>query len=334
MVKQKSFLQDVIDTYGIKVLIKTYPDGYPTISTGSLAIDISTGIGGIPLGRYSEIYGPEAGGKTSLGLSICRQAILSGKKCLYIDVENSMDYGYAENILDELLTDENIIFLQPNSAEDSFTLAEKGIDSGFDCIIFDSVAAISPDEEVEKDYGKQSIGLAPRLTNQFLKKTRNKILDRGVAFVFTNQVRANIGSYMGGYITPAGYALKHYTSLRIYLSKSTSIEADGVDIGNVVNFTIKKNKMAVPFRTAETNIIYGKGIDYYRDVLKFGSLLGVIKAKGPYLAFEETVLGQGLAKSIETIKENQQMLDNIVEKCYNVAGVSYPPVRSGKVIEE
>lgn len=335
MAKQKSFLDDVIDKYGANVIAKDYTDGHPSISTGSLAIDVSTGIGGIPVGRYSEIYGPEAGGKTTLSLSICRQAILTGLKCLYVDVENSVDIPYAKAVIGDVYSDDSIVFIQPDTAEDAFALAEKGIDSGFRTIIFDSIASISPEEEVMKDYGKQSIGLAPRLTNQFLKKTRNKILNDDICFIFTNQIRANIGSYMGGYITPAGYALKHYTSLRIYLAKRTNIENQGGDVvGNDVEFVIKKNKLANPFRTAMTNIIYGEGVDYLRDVVKFGAFLGAIKSRGPYLAFNDVVLGQGIVKTMDNLRENPETLDKIVETCYNLASVKYPPIRPSGLEED
>ena len=325
MAKEKDFIQELTDKYG-DIMARDYPDGHPVVSTGSLAIDVSTGIGGIPVGRYTEVYGAESGGKTTLAISICKNAIQQGIKCLYVDVENSLDLFYTRSILGDLYTKENIIVVQPNSAEDAFNLSEFGIDSGFRCIIFDSVAAIATEEEVDKEYGKQSIALGPRLTNQFLKKTRNKIKENEVAFVFTNQVRANIGSYMGGYTIPGGYALKHYTSLRIMLSKGKTIEVQGVDKGNDVSFIIKKNKLAVPFRQAETNIIYGEGIDFYRDVIKFATMLGVIQARGAYLIFEETTLGQGVVKALDYLHENQETLDNIIKKCYNMSGIKYPPV--------
>lgn len=331
MKKSKDLLQELQDKYGEEIRLKEYPDGHPVVSTGSLAIDVSTGIGGIPVGRYTEVYGPEAGGKTTLCLTICRNALKHGLQTLYVDVENSVDSDYAKELIgttedwDSFGTDKFLI-VQPKTAEDSFNIAEMGIDNGFQCIIFDSVASISPEDEMEKDYGKQVIGLSPRLTNQFLKKTKAKIREKEVVFAFTNQIRANIGSYVGGYTTPAGYALKHYTSLRIYLSKGTSIKEEDEAVGNVVNFVIKKNKLAVPYRQAETNLIYGKGINYYRDVLAFASLLGVVKSRGPYFSLGDVTLGQGTNKAIEYLSQNPEILDKIEEMCYNVAGIRYPPV--------
>jgi recombination protein RecA len=325
--KSRDLLQELQDKYGDDILIREYPEGHPALSTGSLAIDVSTGVGGIPVGRYTEIYGPEAGGKTTLCLSICRNALQLGLPVLYVDVENSVDFPYAKAVLGDLYNPKNILIVQPVTAEDAFDIAETGIDNNYRCIIFDSVASIAPEEEMDKDYGKQSIGLSPRLTNQFLKKTKAKIRDKEIVFVITNQIRANIGAYVGGYTTPAGYALKHYTSLRIYLSKGQSIEVDEKPIGNFINFVIKKNKLGIPYRQAETNIIYGKGIDYYRDVLKFSTLLGVIKSRGPYFAFGDTTIGQGVNKTIDFLAENQEVLDKIAETCYNIVGVQYPPVK-------
>jgi|MudIll2142460700_1097286.scaffolds.fasta_scaffold02644_3 recombination protein RecA len=333
--KSKDLLQELQDKYGDDILIREYPDGHPSVSTGSLAIDVSTGVGGIPVGRYTEIYGPEAGGKTTLCLSICKNALKLGIPVLYVDVEHSVDFPYVKAILGDLYDKKNILIVQPVTAEDAFDMAETGIDNNYGCIIFDSVASIAPEEEMDKDYGKQSIGLSPRLTNQFLKKTKAKIRDNETIFVITNQIRANIGAYVGGYTTPAGYALKHYTSLRIYLSKGQAIEEDDKAVGNYINFVIKKNKLGIPYRQAETNLIYGKGIDYYRDVLKFSTLLGVIKSRGPYFSFEETTLGQGGAKSIEYLMTNPEVLDKIEKVCYNVVGVQYPPVRvERKVVDE
>jgi len=326
--KSKDLLQELQDKYGDDILVREYPEGHPSVSTGSLAIDVSTGIGGIPVGRYTEIYGPESGGKTTLCLTIARNALKKGLKVLYVDVENSVDLAYAKLILADGYDTDNFIIVQPTTAEDAFGIAEAGIDGNCRCVIFDSIASIAPEDEMEKDYGKQSIGLSPRLTNQFLKKTKAKIRESESIFVITNQIRANIGAYVGGYTTPAGYALKHYTSLRIYLSKGTNIKEGEDVVGNIVNFVIKKNKMGIPYRQAETNLIYGKGIDYLRDVLNFGSLLGVIKSRGPYFSFEDSTLGQGSVKSIEYLIEHPEVLDKIENVCYNVAGIKYPPIRA------
>ena len=315
-------LDKVLEEYGEDVIIREYPEGVPSISTGSLAIDVSTGIGGIPKGRFTEVYGPEGSGKTTLLLNIAREAVNTGERVLFIDTENSLDYAYAEEIVGNM-DSEIFLIIQPESAESSFTIAMMGIEAGYTCILFDSVAALSPEKELEKGMEKQQIGLAPRLTSKFLRKVVHTIRKKEVAFIYSNQVRANIGSYFGGYTTPAGYALKHYTSLRIYFSKGKDIEdSDKNAIGNFVNFVIKKNKVGRPFRQATTNIIYGVGINYYRDVISFGTLLGIIKNRGSYFAYEDETIGSkpGVANTIEALADDPALLDNIVEMCYNVVG--------------
>lgn len=332
--REENFLDKILDEFGEDIALRKYEDGVPSISTGSLALDISTGIGGLPKGRFTEIYGPEGGGKTTLLLNIAKEAILAGEKVLYIDTENSLDYAYAEEIMGKLMKEDNPVVIQPQSAETSFEIALAGIESGFTCILFDSVAALSPQEELDKGMDKMQVGLAPRLTAKFLRKVAFEVRKREVAFIYTNQVRANIGSYFGGYTTPAGYALKHYTSVRIYLSKGKDIEDGDNVIGNFVNFVIKKNKVGIPFRQATTNIIYGKGVDYYRDVISFASLLGVIKSRGSYFAFEEETIGNkpGVSNTAQALAKDQKLLDKIVKMCYNITGakITEPEEKDGK----
>lgn len=320
--KEESFLDRVLDEFGEDIVLRKYEEGIPAIPTGSLALDVSIGIGGIPKGRFTEIYGPEGGGKTTLLLNVAKHALMTGERVLYIDTENGLDYAYAEEVLGKLMKEDNPVFVQPQSAEDSFEIAMQGIDNDFSCILFDSVAALSPQEELDKGMDKMQVGLAPRITSKFLRKVAYEVRKREVAFIYTNQVRANIGSYFGGYTTPAGYALKHYTSVRIYLSKSKDIEENDKIVGNFVNFVIKKNKVGIPFRQATTNIIYGKGIDYYRDVISFASLLGVIKNRGSYFAFEDETIGNkpGVTNTSRALAKDQKLLDKIVEMCYNITG--------------
>lgn len=329
--RTKDIFQKKLAEYGEEILIKEYENGHPSISTGSLALDVSTGIGGIPAGRYTELYGPESGGKTTLSLNIVKEAIKLSIPTLYVDVENSLDFAYVEDVLEEFYNPNLVTIIQPRTAEDAFELTDNALSSDFGCIIFDSIAAISPEDELDEDsYGKLKVGLSARLTNQFLRKTAFKIRDNETVFIFTNQVRANIGSYVGGFTTPAGLALKHYSSLRVYLSKGQAIKEDNDQIGNFVNFIVKKNKVGVPFRQAQTNLIYGKGINYCMDVVKFSSMLGVLKSRGAYFAFEGETLGQGVANTVETLENNNELLDKIVESCYNTVGVRYPPIRPNK----
>jgi recombination protein RecA len=321
---KNGFLQEIIDEYGDDILIRRYTEGVPVIPTGALSIDVSTGIGGIPLGRVSEIYGPEGGGKTTICLEIARNALLAGFKVLYVDTENSLDFGYTSDILGDDYDQENFLALQPKSGEDALKIAEAGVETDYKVIIFDSIASLSPEKELEDPFDKAHIGLSPRLTAKFLRRQINEIRKKEIAMIVTNQVRANIGSYLGDLTTPAGFALKHYTSLRIFMARSKKIEEKENEIGHFVKFIIKKNKLAKPFRTASTNIIYGEGINYYRDIISFGSLLGVIKTRGSYYAFEDDTIGLGVAKSAVALSENQELVDKIVEVCYNIAGVRVP----------
>lgn len=320
-------LDKLLDEYGENVGITNYVEGIPVISTGALSIDVSTEVGGIPYGRFTEIYGPESGGKTTICLAIAAQAIKKGDKVLYVDMENCLDYRYAHNLIGDF-DEEHLIIVQPESAEDAFEIAELGMENGFKLIIFDSVAAISPTKELEDTMRDQQVGLAARLVSKFLRKNAYAVRTHGVAFIFINQIRASIGSYYGGFSTPAGYALKHYTSLRIYISKGKDIKVKNekgkeVKVGTFVNFIIKKNKVGTPFRQATTNIIYGKGIDYYRDVIAFASLLGIIKSRGSYYAFEGEVIGNkpGIANTAKALEELPEILDNVIKMCYNVLDV-------------
>ena len=319
--KETSFLDEILDKYGEEVAIKKYEEGIPAISTGSLGIDVSTGIGGIPKGRFTEIYGAEGSGKTTLLLNIARESIKAGERVAFIDTENSLDYAYAHDIIGDFTSDQ-LIIIQPESAEDSFEIAHSAILHDYSVILFDSVAALSPEKELEDPMDKAQVALAPRLTSKFLRKVVYQVRQREVAFVFSNQVRANIGSYMGGWVTPAGYALKHYTSLRLFLQRSKEIKDGDVVLGHYINFTVKKNKVGKPYRQATTNIIWGKGIDYHRDVLSFGTLLGVIKSRGSYFGFEDDTIGSkaGATKTAIALSEDQELLDKIVKMCYNVVG--------------
>jgi len=337
--RNNGFLEKVLEEYGDDVLLRKREEAFPVISTGSLAIDVSTGIGGIPLGRVTEIYGPEGGGKTTICLQICRNALALGYKALYIDVENSLDLGYTSDILKKEYGTDEFIVVQPESGEDSIEIAEAGIASGFKLIVLDSIASLSPEKELEDPFVKDHVGLSPRLTAKFLRRQMSNINKKEVAMVVTNQIRANIGSYLQGDLTtPGGYALRHYTSLRIFLVQlgaSSSIKDDNEkEVGRPIKFIIKKNKLSIPYRTATTNVIYGKGTDYTRDALAFATLLGVVKTRGSYYTFEEETIGLGMVKSIIALGENQELLDKIVKSCYNAIGMGLPLYGIGDVREE
>lgn len=324
--KEKSFGDTIRDIVGDSAIIEDLEREVKAIPTGSLALDVSIGAGGIPKGRFTEIFGVESAGKTTLALSIIKNGFESGTidSFLYVDTENNLNLGYVKSLLGEYIG--RGLIVQPLSAEDAFSVSLKGVEEGIDLIIFDSVGSLSPSKELEDDFTQQHVGLVPRLMSKFLRMAGGKVRENNTAFVFINQVRDNIGTYYGGLTTPAGHALRHFLSLRIQLSKGKDIEDKETVIGNLVNFTIKKNKVGVPFRTAFTNNIYGTGIDYYRDVINFGTLLGVVESRASYFAFEGTTIGSkpGLLNTAISLSENRELLDKIVRECYNTAKVKLP----------
>ena len=324
----KSLLDDILEKYGEDAILRKPEGNIPAISTGALSLDVSIGIGGIPIGRITEIYGPESSGKTTLALSVVNQTLrLPESRILYIDTENSLDYGYLSSVIDKEFHDqieERVLVVQPKSGEDALEIAEAGVDARFNLIVFDSIAALSPEKELEDPFDKDHIGLVPRLASKFLRRKAVDIRRNSVAFLAINQVRANIGSFTGGFTTPVGHAFKHWTSVRVFVVATKKIRDKEDEIGREVKFTIQKNKVAIPYRTAYMPLIYGKGFDYYRDVVGFANLLGVVKTRGAYYSFEEETIGQGIVKAAEELEQNQELLDKIVKACYNVAGsVSY-----------
>lgn len=296
------------------------------ISTGSLALDISTDIGGIPKARFTHIHGPDSSGKTTLALSICKNALKRGDRVLYMDIEQTLDPDLVHTILGEHLTDENFVVMMPELAEDAFIACEYAVNNKeVDVIIFDSIGALLPAKELEDDFGDANVALIARRMTTFLRRNASKVRQAKIAFVFLNQVRAKIGAFVKSYEKPGGNALKHYTSLEIALYKGSFIEEkvdkEKIKIGSNVKFTVRKNKVGIPYREASFPIVWGKGIDYVRDVLDFADLLGVVTSRGPYKSFEGETLELGIARTLEHLRENPEVLDKIVKKCYDVVGV-------------
>lgn len=311
----------------VKYLKKEYGDdmvseeikSISVIPTGSLALDVAIGIGGIPKSKFTEISGSEGTGKTTLCLEISKNAILAGDNVLYIDVENMLDIDYAIAILGDNYSQESFIIVQPDTGENALMIVEDGLKSGeFGLVVIDSVGALAPKREKEKDLDDSTVGETARLISKFLRRSAFFVRRNDVAVVFINQIRDKVGGYMGGYETPGGHALKHYLSLRISLNKGKNIEVDKEKIGVEVPFLIKKNKVGVPYRSFTFPINFGKGIDTYGDIVGFAKMLGILKTRGPYYVFGDEKLGQGRAKAIEYLMENEKTLDNIKNVCYNV----------------
>lgn len=329
----KDFLDRIQDIYGDSVVYTELQESdsnneLESISTGSLILDISSGVGGVPLGKITTIFGPESVGKSTLSCSVAKNAIQSGHKVLYIDVENMLDFEYTEKLVGTLDRDK-IIVVQPDTSEDSFKIAELGINSKeFGLIIFDSIGALAPIKEKEDDFDDVNVALVSRQVSKFLRRNAYSIRTNKIAFLFLNQVRDSIGSYMSSYSMPGGHALKHYSSIIILLGKGGDLEFGKEKVGIKVKFTFKKNKLAPPYRAGLFPIMFGIGIDTYQDTLDFSSMVGVVTRSGPYYKFEEEVLGRGAIEAREYLQNNQDTLDKIWKLCYNMSN------KNQRIIEE
>lgn len=329
----QDILEDADAMFGepIAVTMDRFNRPIKAIPTGALSLDLAMGVGGVPTGRFTELFGPESTGKTTLALSIARQGAMRGIGFMYLDVENSLSLPYVKEFLGEHFDEDRDRFFQPRTQEQAFELALAGAESKkFGLIILDSVAALAPDKEFEGEFGDANVALQSRGTSKFLRLGTYRVKENGIAFVFTNQIRDKIDRY-GGTTQPGGHALRHYSSVMIYLKKGDDIKS-GQDItGTHVNFTIRKNKVASPFKQATTNIIFGRGIDYEVDVISFAKMLGVVQSRGSYFSFDGKTIGNkpGLMNTAECLRNDKLVLDKIVERCYNITGIE-PTLATGE----
>ena len=280
------------------------------IPTGSLALDIALGIGGVPRGRVTEIFGAESAGKSTLAIHIMAETQKFGGTAAYIDVEHALDPVYAGNcglILDDLL------IAQPDSAEQALDIMEQLVRSGaIDAIVLDSVAALVPQAEIEGDMGDSHMGLQARLMSQALRKLTSSIHRSRTAVVFINQLREKIGvTYGSPEVTPGGRALKFYSSVRIDLRRVESIKQGSEVIGNRVRARVVKNKVAAPFRVAEFDIMFNLGISKMGDLLEIGVEQGIIKKSGAFYSYGETKLGQGRENSKEFLTQHPEIAASV-----------------------
>lgn len=327
----KTFLDNVVEQFGEFLLSEDRV--YKAIPTGCLSLDASIGIGGIPKGRITEIYGPEGSGKTTIALSLARSAVHGGDKVLYIDVENLLDYHIIPDMLGEALPKDRFYLVQPDTAEQAFEIAEMGINSKeFGLIVFDSVGALAPEKEKDDKFTDSNVALVPRLVSKFLRRNAYGIRDNDIAFLFLNQVRDTIGSYVPTLSTPGGRALKHFTALRIALSKGQEIKVKDDKVENTIGintkFVVKKNKLSSPFRSFTIPIIFGKGLDYYRDFVTFAEMLGVLHKAGPYYKLGDEIVGKGFVATVENLKSSPSTLAKIEEMVYNVVNKVAPKITS------
>ncbi len=293
------------------------------IPTGSLALDIALGVGGIPKGRVTEIYGPESAGKTTLCLHIIAEAQKGGGVAAFIDMEHALDPVYAQRLGVNV---EELFVSQPDTGEQALEIAEALVRSGaVDIVVVDSVAALVPRAEIEGEMGDSHPGLQARLMSQALRKLSGAIKQSNTAMVFTNQIRMKIGVMFGNpETTPGGYALKFYSSVRLDIRRIESIKRGGDTIGNRVKVTVRKNKVAPPFRQAEFEIMYDEGISRVSDILDLGVEAGLVDKRGSYYSYGETRLGQGREAAKDFLRENREMareIENGVREAQGLLGL-------------
>lgn len=280
------------------------------IPTGSLSLDLALGIGGVPRGRITEIYGPESSGKTTICQHIIAEAQKMGGIAAFIDVEHALDPDYARRCGVNI---EELYISQPDTGEQALEIAEALIRSGaVDVVVIDSVAALVPRAEIEGEMGDAHVGLQARLMSQALRKLVGAIKSSNTALIFTNQMRQKIGVMFGNpETTPGGLALKFYASVRMDVRRIESIKQGGQTVGNRTRVTIKKNKVAPPFRQAEFDIMYNKGISKSGDLLDLGTNLGIIEKRGAFYTFEGTRLGQGRENAKEFLENSPEIAQRI-----------------------
>jgi len=282
----------------------------PAISTGSLGLDLALGVGGVPRGRIVEIYGPEASGKTTLALQIVSNAQKGGGIAAFVDTEHALDPSYAKKLgvnLDDLLVS------QPDTGEQALEITELLVNSNaVDVIVVDSVAALVPKAEIEGNMGDAHVGLQARLMSQALRKLTGAIHKSRAVVVFTNQIRQKIGVMFGSpETTPGGLALKFYCSVRIDIRRIGSIKVGDEQVGNRTRTKVVKNKVAPPFRQAEFDILFGKGISQDGELLDLGVENNVITRTGTWMSYGDVRLGQGREKARDFLAENADLQQEI-----------------------
>ena len=280
------------------------------IPTGSLSLDLALGVGGLPRGRVTEIYGGESAGKSTLAIHIMTETQKTGGLAAYIDAEHALDPQYATNCGLDL---DHLLISQPDSAEQALDITEKLVSSGaVDSVVIDSVAALVPQAEIEGDMGDVHVGMQARLMSQALRKLTSTINRSRTAVVFINQIREKIGvSYGSPEVTPGGRALKFYSSVRIDLRRSESLKQGSEIVGSRVRARIVKNKVAAPFRVAEFDIMFNQGISKMGDLLDIGVNQGIVKKAGAYYSYGDTRLGQGRENAKLFLTERSDIAETI-----------------------
>lgn len=291
------------------------------IPTGSLSLDLALGIGGVPRGRVIEIYGPEAGGKTTLALHIIAEAQKRNGLAAFIDAEHALDVAYAKRIG---VNTDDLLISQPDTGEQALEIAETLVRSGaLDVLVIDSVAALVPKAELEGEMGDAQMGLQARLMSQALRKLTGSISKSRTTVIFINQIRMKIGVFFGSpETTTGGNALKFYSSMRLDIRKMTSIKIGQEIVGFRTKVKVVKNKVAPPFRETEFDIIFGEGISREGDIIDLGVENGIIEKSGAWYSYKGDRLGQGRDNSRIFLKENKDLLKQLEDEVRGKIGLA------------
>jgi len=306
-------LGDIVKRYGegsIMRMGEAHQLTVEAIPTGSLSLDIALGVGGVPRGRITEIYGPESSGKTTLCLHIVAEVQKMGGMAAYIDMEHAMDPVYAARLGVDV---DNLLISQPDMGEQALEITETLVRSGaVDLVVIDSVAALVPRAEIEGDMGDASMGMQARLMSQALRKLSGAINQTKTAVIFTNQLRQKIGVMFGNpETTTGGMALKFYASVRLDVRRIQSIKVGAEIIGSRVRVKVVKNKVAPPFRTAEFDIMYNEGISKVGDIIDLATQLELITKRGAFFSYGDIRLGQGRENAKEFLRQNPEISNEI-----------------------
>jgi recombination protein RecA len=297
------------------------------ISTGSISIDYALGIGGVPRGRVTEIFGPESSGKTTLALQVIAEAQKTGGMAAFVDAEHALDAQYAQKLGVDL---ENLLVSQPDHGEQALEIVEVLVRSNsVDVVVVDSVAALVPKAEIEGEMGEAQMGLQARLMSQALRKLTGAVSKSKASLIFINQLREKIGVFFGSpETTTGGKALKFYASIRIDVRRIQTLKEGADSVGNRTKAKIVKNKMAPPFKVAEFDIIYGQGISREGGIIDMGVEHGIIKKSGSWFTYDGDQLGQGMENSRRFLRDNPELAAELERLIKEKLGVGVKPAEA------